>query len=131
MHRKILPQIALSATLVSYAFAQGGPPSPARADDTSRRAVACKVMEVFAAPKLSVNAIIFHQSDKTEGPRLGELLKSYSGREMEFETKDGKQHHATVYRVKSCFGRGLMIIPSGEAKLEAKDEFLLRFPEKI
>jgi hypothetical protein len=54
----------------------------------------------------------------------------HTGQEMEFETADGHRHHGTVVRMKSCFGRGLLIFATGEAKLGVKDEFVLRFPEK-
>jgi hypothetical protein len=86
-------------------------------------------MEVFTAEQQGVAAVIFHQSDKAEGPRLGELLKSYSGREMGFTTADGKSHRGKVFRVRSCFGRGLMLLPSSEARLKEKDEFVLNSPQ--
>ena len=130
MRKKIFILVALVSILVSSTFAQNVAPSPARSADSSARSIACQVMEVFVAPRQGVNAIIFHQRDKTDGPWLGELLKSYSGQEMEFETTDGQRHRATVARMKNCFGRGLLIFASGEAKLVEKEEFALRFPEK-
>jgi len=128
MLRKMMIYAGLTLLSASTIIARKPAPSAAPPMDSSARIVFCRVMEVFVAQKQEVNAVIFHQRDKTDGPRLGELLKSYSGGEMEFETKDGRQHRATVYRVKSCFGRGLMIIASGEAHLEPQDEFTLRFP---
>ncbi len=92
-------------------------------------AVECRVMEVFVAEQIGA-AAIFHQRDKVDGPRLGELLLAHSGAEMEFRTSDGKWHRATIFRVKSCFGRGLLVFAASEAKLGEKDEFVLRFLEK-
>ncbi len=92
--------------------------------------ITCRVMEVFVAERLGAQAIIFHPRDKADGPRLGELLKMHSGTEVEFETPDGRRHGATLVRMKSCFGRGLMLFRAGEAKLAEKDEFVLRFPGK-
>jgi len=86
-------------------------------------------MEVFTAANQGVSAIIFHQRDKADGLKLGELLRSYSGHDLEFETKDGRKHQATIYRVKSCFGRGLMIIAADDVHLEPQDEFALRFAD--
>lgn len=129
MHRQKLIHFTLTCFLASSTFAQKTAPSPTPPADSSGRTVACRVMEVFVAQRQGVNAVIFHQRDKTDGPRLGEMLKTYSGEEMEFKTGDGQRHHGTVVRMKSCFGRGLLVFSAGEAKLGDKDEFILRFPE--
>jgi hypothetical protein len=92
--------------------------------------IQCRAMEVFQAERLGVTAVIFHQRDKAEGPRLGELLLAHSGEEVEFETPDGRWHRATLARVKSCFGRGLLLYAASEAKLTAGDDFVLRFSQK-
>lgn len=128
MRRIKFIRFASVCTLLTSALAQEPIPLPAPSPESSAHTIACKVMEVFAAQKQGVNAIIFHQRDKVDGPRLGELLKSYSGREMEFETKNGQSHQATIMRMKSCFGRGLLIIASGDVKLGEKDEFILKIP---
>ena len=90
----------------------------------------CRVVESFEAGRLGVRAVVFHQRDRADGPRLGALLLAHSGEEMEFETRDGQRHRAVVFRVKSCFGRGLLLVPTSEGKLGEKDEFTLRLPEK-
>jgi hypothetical protein len=87
-------------------------------------------MESFEEGKLGVRAIIFHQRDKTDGPRLGSLLLAHSGEEMELETKGGLRFRATVFRVKSAFGRGLVLVPTSRLKLREHDEFTLRLPGK-
>ncbi len=92
--------------------------------------IPCRVVEAFEAGKLGVRTILFHQRDKADGPRLGALLLAHSGEEMEFETRDGQRHRAVVFRVKSCFGRGLLLVPMSEVKLGERDEFTLRLPEK-
>ncbi|MBZ5670803.1 MAG: hypothetical protein LAO04_13875 [Acidobacteriia bacterium] len=97
---------------------------------TENGAVTCRVVEAFEAGRLGVRAVVFHQRDRADGPRLGALLLAHSGEEMEFETRDGQRHRAPVFRVKSCFGRGLLVVPTSEVKLGEKDEFTLRLPEK-
>ena len=87
-------------------------------------------MEVFQAERLGATAVIFHQSDKADGPRLGELLLAHSGEDVVFETRDGHAHSATVARVKSCFGRGLLLFATRDAQLAADDDFVLRFSQK-
>jgi hypothetical protein len=83
-------------------------------------------MESFEEGKLGVRAIVFHQRDKADGPRLGSLLLTHSGEEMELETRGGRRYRATVFRVKSAFGRGLVLVPTSALKLGEHDEFTLR-----
>jgi hypothetical protein len=90
--------------------------------------VVCSVMEAFEEGRLGVRAIVFHQRDKADGPRLGSLLLAHSGEEMELETTGGRRYRATVFRVKSCFGRGLVLLPAGKLRLGEGDEFTLRLP---
>ena len=85
-------------------------------------------MEAFEEGRLGVRAIVFHQRDKADGPRLGSLLLAHSGEEMELETTGGRRYRATVFRVKSCFGRGLVLVPTSKLKLGEHDEFTLRLP---
>jgi hypothetical protein len=85
-------------------------------------------MEAFEEGRLGVRAIVFHQRDKADGPRLGSLLLTHSGEEMELETAGGRRYRATVFRVKSCFGRGLVLLPTSKLKLGEQDEFTLRLP---
>ena len=101
---------------------QANPPSVAPAS------VTCRVLEVFEAESPGAAVVIFHQRQKGDGPRLGELLLAHSGGEAEFVVNGGPPHRAKVFRVRSCFGRGLLIFPAAEAKLAEKDDFILRFP---
>lgn len=87
-------------------------------------------MEVFVAEEAGATAVLFHQRDRADGPVVGEFILVHRGERVEFETADGKRHRATLFRVKSCFGRGLLLFSSGEAKLAEHDDFVLRFPEK-
>lgn len=101
--------------------------APSQPEKAEPETVNCRTMEVFVAEWPGASVVIFHQRDKAAGPKLGELLKKYTGQEVEFETGDGKRHRATVERIKSCFGRGLLIFASDEANLGVKEEFILRF----
>jgi hypothetical protein len=55
---------------------------------------------------------------------------SHSGQEMELQSARGQRYKATVFRVKSAFGRGLVLIPINKFKLGEHDEFTLRLPVK-
>jgi hypothetical protein len=121
MARKILVLVAVFSLLTSAGLTNEVPRT---------ETVVCRVMEVVVAERLGATVVIFHQRDKADGPRLGELLRAYSGAEIEFETRDGQCHRATVTRIKSCFGRGLLIFRADEARLTEKEDFVLRVPEK-
>jgi hypothetical protein len=98
--------------------------------DAGNGPIVCSVIEAFEEDRLGVRAIVFHQHNKADGPRLGALLLAHSGEEMELETTGGRRYRATVFRIKSAFGRGLVLVPTSMLKLGAHDEFTLRQPEK-
>ncbi len=123
-------RLALAATAVllgiSFVSFNGGAalaPHPQAANILS-----CRVMEVHASAELRVITVVFHQKDKNDGPRLGALLGKHSGASVEFQTADGAWHRAQVFRLKSCFGRGLLILAADEAKLAERRDFVLKFP---
>jgi len=118
-------------TLSAASLRVSGRPAQPQVDPKAKDdAITCRAMEVFVAEHSGATAVIFHQRDKADGPRVGEFILAHSGEEAEFETADGQRHHATVFRVKSCFGRGLLLFPSSEGKLAENDDFVLRVPEK-
>jgi len=90
--------------------------------------VACRVMEAHTSAELRVATVVFHQKDKNNGPRLGALLGKHSGASVEFQTADGAWHRAQVFRLKSCFGRGLLVFAANEAQLIERRDFALKFP---
>lgn len=89
--------------------------------------ISCRVMETHAAAPQGVTVVVFHQRNKEDGPRLGKLLNEHSEENVQFQTKDGAWHRATVIRLKSCFGRGLLVFLATQAQLAQREEFLLRF----
>jgi hypothetical protein len=74
-----------------------------------------------------VTVVVFHQQDEKERIRLGSLLRQHSGASVEFQAADGAWHTASVLRLKSCFGRGLLLFSAETTQLREKEEFLLRF----
>lgn len=73
--------------------------------------------------------VVFNQRDKNDHVRLSELLKDQPGA-VEIKTSDGKWHKATVARLKSCFGRGLLFLSGDMQEPKDREDFLLRFPPK-
>jgi len=127
--RKLIATLTLTAILLiilrldSYGNqAQGAMPN------AGSGAIACRVVEAFEDASLGVRIVIFHQRDKADGPRLGALLSAHTGEQMELVAASGAPYRATVFRVKSAFGRGLALIPAGKLKLGEHEEFTLRLP---
>jgi hypothetical protein len=131
MLKRLLATIALATGLV-IPISDASPDTAAQATITKagNGPIICSVMEAFEEGRLGVRAIVFHQRDKADGPRLGSLLLTHSGEEMELEAAGGRRYRATVFRVKSCFGRGLVLVPTAKLKLGEQDEFTLRLPGK-
>ncbi len=121
MGKKRLVILGLSLYYVALGIAQKPP---------DNQTIPCRATEVFVAEKVDATAVIFHQRDKADGPRLGELLLAHSRNVIEFQAAGGLWHHATVARLKSCFGRGLLLFRSSEVKLAAQDEFVIDFSHK-
>jgi hypothetical protein len=87
------------------------------------------VLEAHTSEPEGVALVIFHQGEKSEGVRLGELLRAHDGARVEFETSDGRAHPATLFRLSTCFGRGLLVFPAGSAQLAKREQFWLKFPD--
>ena len=92
-------------------------------------AVICRVLEAKTVERMNVAVVVFHQAQKSDGERLGQLLRQHDGASVEFETSDARPHAATVLRLGTCFGRGLLVFPAADARLAKPDQFWLRFPE--
>ena len=131
MLKRPFATIAL-ATILVIPVSNASPGAQVQATMTKgeKGPIVCSVMEAFEEGRLGVRAIVFHQRDKADGPRLGSLLLTHSGEEMELETAGGRRYRATVFRVKSCFGRGLVLVPTSRLKLAEHDEFTLRLPRE-
>ncbi len=94
----------------------------------ARAAVVCTALEIKTVEQMGVALLIFHQADRADGARLGELLKQNDGDSVEFETSDGRTQAATLFRLGTCFGRGLLVFPAGGIHLTSRERFWLRFP---
>lgn len=92
-------------------------------------AIVCRALEVKTVERMGVAFVLFHQASKGDSARLGELLRANDGASVEFETSDGKSHTATLLRLGTCFGRGLLVFPAGSARLSRQEQFWLRFPK--
>ena len=94
------------------------------------RVVICKTMETHTSHEPAVSVVVFHQRDKADAERLkGLLKKAMDGGAVEIQTSDGSEWRpAAIARLKSCFGRGLLLLPVGTPPPAEGTTFLLRFP---
>jgi len=103
--------------------------SQASAHAAGSNAVACRIMEVHANKDPGVVLVIFHQRDKQDQPRFAALLRQSSGGTIQFRPTGGQWQSAAVIRLKSCFGRGMLILPSGTTSLRERADLLVKFPD--
>jgi hypothetical protein len=66
----------------------------------------------------------------TEATWVPSCLLPQRGARAEFETSDGRAHPATLFRLGTCFGRGLLVFPAGSAQLSKGEQFWLKFPQE-
>jgi len=88
--------------------------------------LACRVIESKTAAGPRVRLVIFHQGDSSDRETLGTFLKAHDGGSIQFQTSRGSWQPATVFRLKTCFGRGLLVFSNDQADLAEGDRFLLR-----
>lgn len=119
--------VALAAIL-TVAASVAGSQNAAPANSNPHPAILCRALEVKLDPKTAVTVVLFHQASKADGPTLGEVLKSNEGAPVEFVTSDSKPHQATLFRLDTCFGRGLLVFPSATAHLSTHEQFSIRIP---
>ena len=94
--------------------------------DAERPTIGCRVIESKTALKLGVTLVVFHQAESSDRDSLGAFLRSHDGATVEFQTEGGTWQAASAFRLKSCFGRGLLALPVTAARLAQGDRFLLR-----
>jgi hypothetical protein len=87
----------------------------------------CRVIETHVCENPAVVTVIFHQRDKQDQAELASLLVTHSGEKVQVQFGDGEWLDGTVARLKSCFGRGLLFLPSGVPSIKERDTFTLRF----
>ncbi len=93
--------------------------------------IACRVMEAHTSANPATTVIVFHQQHKEDGPRLAAVLESHSGEQMEIQAGGAVWMAVTVFRLKTCFGRGLMVLPPGAPEIKDGATFLLRIPGSV
>ena len=120
-----VPVVALSLILPMFSGPQAAPQSATVNSGTT----ACRALEAHTDDELKVTVIVFHQRDEAQRSHLAALLREHSGAMVEVQAGDGTWRRARMVRLKSCFGRGLLMLPA-PAPFSDRTEFLLRVPSK-
>lgn len=132
MHeQKVFSVLAAAAAFLWLLAPAPGTTRAPRAVPMPEETFACRALEVHTSEQPAVTFVIFHQREKKDSERLGALLREYAQTPVEFQTADGAWHNATVTRLKSCFGRGMLLFPAGSARLGEKEVFVLKFRSKL
>ena len=97
-----------------------------QSSDAQSLTIRCRVLEAKTARTPAVTLVIFHQAESADRDSLGAFLRKADGEGVEFQTADGVWHPASIFRLKSCFGRGLLVMTASEVRLHQGDKFLLR-----
>jgi|GEM_PF-843589 hypothetical protein len=124
-----LRQLGLWSLILCFGLAAIGSANGV-ADSTVSSVIACRVMEVGTSRPFGISIAIFHYRDAAERDQLGTFLRRYDGTTVEFQAKNSAWQRATLLRLKTCFGRGLLIFPVSEAHLARGDELMLRVPRE-
>jgi len=123
MPTKIIAHTVAVLLLVSPVLSgsQAAPPAP------QTGTIVCRTLETHTDDALKVTVVVFHQRDEAQRSQLAELLRGHSGQMVEVQASDGSWRRARLLRLKSCFGRGLLMLPA-PAPFSERAEFALRLP---
>jgi len=127
---RTLSRLGIPAMLLLVLPAIGAQQLQHRPVDQNPRVVACRVREAHVSRAPVAGLVVFSQRDKADAERFRTLLRSeQEGGAVEFQSSEGGAWQpASVVRLKSCFGRGLLILPAGETAPAEGSTILVRFP---
>ncbi len=127
--RNRIPKCVAAVLVLLLAGAADGAPRMARPPmPDSGAGVACRAMEVHTDSANHMTVVVFHQADEASVEALRTLLQAHSGEavEVNVDTAASGTWRGTVFRLKSCFGRGLLLFPASAPPLKEGSKFLLR-----
>jgi len=125
MPRKIIAHVIAVLFLVPAVLSW----SQAVSQPADATTIACRALEAHTDDGLKVTIVVFHQRDAAARSQLAALLREHSGEMVELQAGDGVWRQARLVRLKSCFGRGLLMLPA-PAPVANRGEFTLRIPAK-
>src|SRR5437867_6138094 len=70
--------------------------------------ISVAVMETFTSDQV-ISAILVHHADEANRDRFARWLRANPKAFIRVRTRSGKEAAATIFRVRMCFGRGLIL----------------------
>ena len=128
IRRSLLCAITAAFSLCLFALLAIAAGSKQVATHPAADLIECRVLESHASKQPAAQFVVFHQRDKQDQSRLSALLQQHSGAVVDVQIGGGSWQSATVVRLKSCFGRGLLVLPPDALMPKDGGTFLLRFP---
>jgi hypothetical protein len=127
MHMRVGGLLAMFVLVMACA-AKEASSGMLRQSARSEIGVACRAMEVHTDATNRMSAVVFHQADDASREALTAFLHAHSGDavEVEVESTESGRWRGTVFRLKSCFGRGLLLLPAPAPPLKEGTRFRLR-----
>jgi hypothetical protein len=117
----------VSMVVVAFELAVGAPTGAHAAQaQPTLETISCRVLESKTSSTLTVELVLFHQAEAASRERVGAFLERHDGASVEVQTAGRDWQPATVFRLKSCFGRGLLVVPAASARVARGQTFLIR-----
>ena len=128
MRDRIANWVSVVLVLLLVGAADGAPRTARRPMPESGPGVACRAMEVHTDSTNHMTVVVFHQADEASVEALRTLLQAHSGGavEVNVDAAASGTWRGTVFRLKSCFGRGLLLFAASAPPLKDGSKFLLR-----
>ena len=128
MHRHFADCLAGLLIFVLAGAANGSPRRTPQSAPDNGAGVACRAMEVHTDSTNHMTVVVFHQADEASVDAFRTLLHAHSGDavEVNVDAAASGTWRGTVFRLKSCFGRGLLLFPASAPPLKQGTRFLLR-----
>jgi hypothetical protein len=99
-------------------------PKQATVATRQQGAIDVEVMEVFSSRGPS--ALLVHHADEPTREAFANWLRRNSGAEILLQSRDRTPIEARIFRVSLCFGRGLILLRTPLAGIQAKDVLSVR-----
>jgi len=77
----------------------------------SKAGLSVEVIEVFSSPD-SPSALLVHHANEATRSAFSEWLRANDGKPIQCRRRDGIQFKGQIFRMRMCFGRGLVLIRS-------------------
>lgn len=129
MYLKVRMTVAACAVAFAVAplAARRAASHPSAAPTSESGIIECRVLEAHASPAPAAVVVIFHQQQKQDQPRLAALIRENSGSTADIQIGGAAWTTVTIFRLRTCFGRGMFLLPPDAANWKDGDTFRIRF----